>query len=266
MEFAKCHLQLQHGAAQAGPGYRSSLHCLQSTFAQHGVTGLYKGATVWFVFSGPRSSIRFATFEVAKRNNLFYGSDFWCGMLAGIAEGVVCQTAMQSIQIKLLHDASPAVAVKRYSHLGFLPACGAIYAHHGVGGFFQGMAPAVAKSAVTNALRFVGYHFLIGQLSAEKPTAAESMLCGGVSGAASAVISQPLDTIKANMMGLDAGRYNSSVDCAMAIVRADGPLALWNGVAPRTARVFLEVGLQFTMFEYFTAKLDAFWDDGTVRR
>mmetsp|Transcript_21104 Transcript_21104/g.72982 ORF Transcript_21104/g.72982 Transcript_21104/m.72982 type:complete len:82 (-) Transcript_21104:739-984(-) len=70
MEFAKCHLQLQHGAAQAGPGYRSSLHCLQSTFAQHGVTGLYKGATVWFVFSGPRSSIRFATFEVrpaAKR-------------------------------------------------------------------------------------------------------------------------------------------------------------------------------------------------------
>mmetsp|Transcript_21106 Transcript_21106/g.72990 ORF Transcript_21106/g.72990 Transcript_21106/m.72990 type:complete len:140 (-) Transcript_21106:497-916(-) len=82
MEFAKCHLQLQHGAAQAGPGYRSSLHCLQSTFAQHGVTGLYKGATVWFVFSGPRSSIRFATFEVAKRNNLFYGSDFWCGMLA----------------------------------------------------------------------------------------------------------------------------------------------------------------------------------------
>ena len=50
----------------------------------------------------------------------------------------------------------------------------------------------------------------------------ESFGAGAVAGAISAVISQPVDTVKANMMGLDRGAYASSLDCARAIVKADG--------------------------------------------
>ena len=68
------------------------------------------------------------------------------------------QTPNQSIQIKLLHDASPAVEVKRYSHLPFLRACAAIARYHGPLSFYDGLGPAVAKGALTNSVRFVGYN------------------------------------------------------------------------------------------------------------
>ena len=85
------------------------------------------------------------------------------------------------------------------------------------------------------------------------------MLAGGVAGAISAVASQPVDTVKANMMGLDRHRYASSLACARAIVAADGPAALWNGVRPRVVRVFFEVGLQFAFFEQCTKIVDDLW-------
>lgn len=68
------------------------------------------------------------------------------------------------------------------------------------------------------------------------------------------------DTVKANMMGLDAGRYDSSFQCARSIVAADGFFALWNGVVPRTGRVFLEVGLQFTLYEQLFRLADRIFD------
>ena len=76
---------------------------------------------------------------------------------------------------------------------------------------------------------------------------------GAVAGAISAVISQPVDTVKANMMGLDRGAYASSLDCARAIVKADGVRA-WNGGGPRVVRVFFEVGLQFALFGEVVAR------------
>ena len=72
----------------------------------------------------------------------------------------------------------------------------------------------------------------------------------------SAVSTQPIDTVKANMMGLEAGRYQSSFGCAAELVRAGGPLALMNGVGPRVVRVFIEVGLQFSLFESIGRLID----------
>ena len=75
------------------------------------------------------------------------------------------------------------------------------------------------------------------------------MLAGGVAGAVSAVASQPIDVVRANVMGLDAGRYSSSLACAAAIVRGGGLAALFLGVGPRVCRVFVEEGLKFSLFE-----------------
>ena len=87
-----------------------------------------------------------------------------CGLGAGACEAALCQTPNQSIQIKLLHDASPAVSVKQYSHLPFFRACAAIARTHGVLSFYDGLGPAVAKGALTNSVRFVGYKGITRQL------------------------------------------------------------------------------------------------------
>lgn len=265
LEFAKTHLQLQHGAAGTKSGFdRGVVHCLASTVERHGVRGVYAGCTSWFVFAGPRSAVRFAAFErLSREAPRTSGWDFLCGLGAGVCEAALCQTPNQSIQIKLQHDAAPGVAAKRYSHLPFLRACREIARQHGPLAFYDGVFPAMVKGALTNSIRFVGYRGLLRGLGlggdGPAPTPAQSMLCGGVAGAVSAVASQPVDTVKANMMGLDRGRYASSLACARAIVEADGAAALFNGLRPRVVRVFFEVGLQFALFEQCTKIVDDLW-------
>lgn len=248
LEYAKTQLQLEHGAATTHTGFRSGMvDCVVRTVRESGVRGLYRGSTPWFVFAGPRSAVRFATFEYLRGlKGHVWQSDFACGLAAGSAEAFLTQTPMQAIQIKYVHGSE-----SRFKGLGFLGACRDILRTEGFWrGFYGGVVPAVAKGAVTNGVRFFGYHGILSRLGEPgRPSLAVSMLAGGVAGAVSAVVSQPIDTVKANMMGLDAAKYASAFDCARAIIRADGVWALWNGVAPRTGRVFVEVGLQFTLFE-----------------
>ena len=299
LEFAKTHLQLQHSAAGTGSGFNKGVvDCLRTTVRNHGPRGVYQGCASWFVFAGPRSAVRFAVFEHlskdAPRTPMW---DFLCGLGAGTFEAALCQTQHpvrlprrasrgegchgarrgrisaasarvegsrrrpnQSIQIKLQHDAAPTVQRKLYSHLPFPSAVLAIARHHGILSFYDGLAPAVAKGALTNSVRFVGYKGLLRVSGRdEDPSPLESFAAGACAGAVSAVVSQPVDTVKANMMGLDRARYASSLECARAIVRADGWTALFNGVRPRVVRVFFEVGLQFALFEQVSKVVDKLW-------
>ena len=82
------------------------------------------------------------------------------------------------------------------------------------------------------------------------------MTAGGIAGAISAVVSQPIDVVRANMMGLDAMRYTSSLQCTQAIFRSGGVGALFLGLSPRVGRVFVEIGLTFTLFEQISRLLN----------
>ena len=108
------------------------------------------------------------------------------------------------------------------------------------------------------AIRFTGYGQLKRLMQASnggEPLAPwQSMLAGGIAGAVSAVVSQPVGTVGANMMGLEAARFRSSLACAAELDRAGGFLTLFNGVGPTgpracVTRVFIEVGLQFSLYE-----------------
>lgn len=266
-EYVKTQLQLQQEASSLFAGadkYRNSFHCASVTLRERGVLGLYRGGASWFLFAGPRSAVRFGTFEFLSKQTAqrglpeSYGKatvDTANGFAAGIVEAALCQTPNQVLAIKLIHDQSPR-GPKQYSGLAHVSRH--IWQEHGLGGFFQGLSPAIAKGAATNAIRFFGYGHLKRLMQgppradgAPPPplTPWQSLLAGGTAGAVSAVLTQPIDTIKANMMGLEATRFTSSWACATGLVRAGGLAALMNGVGPRVVRVFIEVGLQFSLFE-----------------
>lgn len=247
LEFAKTQLQLEHGAASTHTGFRKgTLDCLATTLKQKGFFGLYRGATPWFIGAGPRSAIRFVVYDCFREEGFSW---FMSGVVAGSAEALLAQTPMQAIQIKMVHDLS--APVKRFQGMNFFQICADILRKEGfVDGFYCGAGPAVAKGAVTTGVRFYWYRLITNEFSPrERPSIFMSLMAGGFAGAFSAVVSQPIDTVKANMMGLDRHRYTSSFDCATQIVRSDGICALWNGVDPRMGRVCIEVALQFTLFE-----------------
>lgn len=269
LEYVKTQLQLQQRAStiNAGTGsggYSSAAHCLSHTVREHGVPGLYRGGSAWVLFAGPRSAVRFTAFQqltasAHSRGHRGSGVDTVCGFFAGVAEAAICQTPNQAIAIKMVHDQAPN-GPRRYRSLAH--AVSTIYAEDGVWrGFFCGLTPAVLKGAVTNCIRFFGFGTLTRAMVAQQPEPRtlkpwETMLAGGVAGSVSAVVSQPIDTVKANMMGLEASRFDSSTGCLRELMRAGGVRCLFNGVGPRAARVFVEVGLQFTMFDIIGRKLD----------
>eukprot|EP00966_Prymnesium_polylepis_P007794 179083-Prymnesium_polylepis.1 len=111
----------------------------------------------------------------------------------------------------MVHDQSPQ-GPKRYRNL--LHATREIYSEFGLArGFLGGISPTVAKVALCNAIRFAGFGNIADRLRTRpgRPGGAaaplnplETMTAGGLAGAISAVVSQPIDVVRANMMGLDA--------------------------------------------------------------
>jgi len=266
LEFAKTELQLQQAASgMASPNnqYRGVTHCFTSTIKQHGTLGVYKGCESWFIASFPRSAVRFGVYEQLSRmwgaagHQKSLWSDMAIGTVAGAAEGALCQTPNQAIQIKIVHDSSPTgpKAYKNFPH-----AVRSIYNSHGfVGGFFSGVGPCTLKVALNTCIRFTVYNQLVQAMRRDPkspiPASLQSLTAGAVGGAVSAVVSHPLDTIKANMMGLDASRYNSGYDCMRKLVAQGGWRCLFNGLQPRVFRVMLEVGLQFALYEEISSML-----------
>lgn len=183
------------------------------------------------------------------------------GMLAGSVEAVLCQTPNQVIAIKMIHDASPR-GPRRYN--GLFHAVGTMWREGGFLAFYQGVVPAVVKGASTNLIRFPVYGMLKRLVQGDEGDARPltpmmSMLCGGTAGAISAVFTQPIDTVKANMMGLDAGRFKSSLGCAAELVRAGGFGVLMNGVGPRVCRVFIEVGTEAPTWHGGASRRSVLW-------
>eukprot|EP00967_Tisochrysis_lutea_P092057 scaffold132507_cov30-Tisochrysis_lutea.AAC.3 len=271
LEYIKTQLQLQQRASHlyagaSSGGYSGAVHCFSRTVRERGVLGLYRGGSAWVVFAGPRSAVRFATFQQLSTSAHAHGysgsgADTVCGFFAGVAEAALCQTPNQAIAIKMVHDQAPN-GPNRFKSFAHAVRC--IHAEDGIWrGFFCGITPAVTKGAVTNCIRFFGYGAITRAMKSQQPPEDrtlqpwQTMLAGGVAGAVSAVVSQPIDTVKANMMGLEAKHFDSSLGCMKELVRAGGVRCLFNGVGPRATRVFVEVGLQFTMFDLIGRKLDA---------
>ena len=85
------------------------------------------------------------------------------------------------------------------------------------------------------------------------------MACGSLAGATSAVVSHPVDVVKAQMMGLNAGRFNGAMHCAKSIFKESGFSAFYVGLGPRVARVCMEVGLLYTLFEHTNRLIESVW-------
>jgi len=274
-EYVKTQLQLQVTSSALyakHTRYHGAMDCVRRTVATHGVIGLYQGGASWLLAAGPRAAVRFGSFEamshsptgVALRERFGRSfSDFVNGLFSGALEAALVQTPNQAVQVKMVHDRAPQGA-KSYRNL--LHATRAIYSEFGlVRGFMGGLVPTVVKVSLCNAIRFAGFGWLADKLRnrRNRPGGSEvalnpleTMVAGGLAGALSAVVSQPIDVVRANMMGLDAKRYSTSLHCGLAIFRGGGVRALFLGVVPRVTRVFVEIGLTFTLFEQISRVLN----------
>ncbi|KAH0516352.1 Tricarboxylate transport protein, mitochondrial [Microtus ochrogaster] len=82
---------------------------------------------------------------------------------------------------------------------------------------------------------------------------------GAIAGAASVFGNTPLDVIKTRMQGLEAHKYQNTLDCGLQILKNEGPKAFYKGTVPRLGRVCLDVAIVFIIYDEVVKLLNKVW-------
>ncbi|XP_012778931.1 tricarboxylate transport protein B, mitochondrial isoform X2 [Maylandia zebra] len=184
---------------------------------------------------------------------------FFCGLGAGVAEAVVVVCPMETIKVKFIHDQTSANPKYR----GFFHGVREIIRSQGLKGTYQGLTATVLKQGSNQAIRFYVMTSLRNWYKGDDPNKAINPLItglfGAIAGAASVFGNTPLDVIKTRMQGLEAHKYKSTVDCAVKILKHEGPLAFYKGTVPRLGRVCMDVAIVFIIYEEVVKLLNLVW-------
>eukprot|EP01006_Ploeotia_vitrea_P039219 TRINITY_DN66325_c6_g2_i2.p1 TRINITY_DN66325_c6_g2~~TRINITY_DN66325_c6_g2_i2.p1 ORF type:complete len:317 (-),score=136.88 TRINITY_DN66325_c6_g2_i2:67-1017(-) len=94
----------------------------------------------------------------------------------------------------------------------------------------------------------------------------KSLVFSGLSGAIATTCIYPIDLVKTKLQDQKtvgaARQFRGPLDCAMKIIKADGPLGLYRGWPPNVILVMPEKAMKLTLNDYFRARFAN--PDGTV--
>lgn len=201
------------------------------------------------------------------------------GLAAGIVEGTLCNTPMETIQTKLMQDQLSQSPQYR----GIFRPIATIAQQQGARGLYQGLAPLLIKVGSNHMVRFSLFDVLREKVerwnqrhdadAATRATdsardvrtnvragalsAGQTWLCGAISGGVSVIANHPFDVLKTNMMSAHRARFHNWLHCAQVLMKeGGGPRALLAGFWPRFIRVCSEMGFVFLFYERISDFVD----------
>ncbi|XP_051965182.1 tricarboxylate transport protein B, mitochondrial-like [Xyrauchen texanus] len=262
-EYVKTQLQLDEKANP--PRYRGITDCVSQTVRHHGGKGLYRGLSSLLYGSIPKSAVRFGVFEILSNHmkdesgKLDSTRGLVCGLGAGVMEAVLIVCPMETVKVKFIHDQSSA----NPKYQGFFHGVREIVRTQGIRGTYQGLTATVLKQGSNQAIRFFVMTSLRNWYKGDNPNKSINPIItgtfGAIAGAASVFGNTPLDVIKTRMQGLEAHKYKTTMDCAVKIMRHEGPAAFYKGTIPRLGRVCLDVAIVFIIYEEVVKLLNKAW-------
>eukprot|EP00455_Lapot_gusevi_P017333 TRINITY_DN1921_c0_g1_i2.p1 TRINITY_DN1921_c0_g1~~TRINITY_DN1921_c0_g1_i2.p1 ORF type:complete len:293 (+),score=35.48 TRINITY_DN1921_c0_g1_i2:98-976(+) len=164
-------------------------------------------------------------------------ADVVAGVLSGICQSVIIYP-MDTLKVRLqTQKLSPQSAVVYHNAIDCAKK---IFRNEGVRGYFRGMSSMLCTTPVCNAVLFAVYgqmQRLMHQWNGSKTiSAAQYWLCGGVAGGVGAYLYCPIEAIKVRMqmqyhLSPNKLLYRNPIDCGLYIIKHDGVLALYRGLA-----------------------------------
>ncbi|XP_057660304.1 tricarboxylate transport protein B, mitochondrial-like [Diorhabda carinulata] len=245
--------------------YKGIFDCVNSTVQRHGVTGLYRGLSILLCGSIPKSVIRFGSYELYKEQllqatgcyELNLAQTTLCGLAAGITEGLLIVTPVETIKVKFIED--QRLETFRYNKLVY--GLGIIFKEQGIRGMYKGVAATVAKQGTSQATRFWVMNSCKNWYRSddvEKPIPKYMIgIFGGLAGFVSVLVNNPLDVVKTRMQAIDAVKYKGILDCFIKTMINEGPLSFYKGTIPRSCRAISEVGITFIIYESIMQNLNS---------
>ncbi|KAI1841994.1 hypothetical protein JX265_003042 [Neoarthrinium moseri] len=188
--------------------------------------------------------------------------------LAGAGGGVLSMI----LTYPLITLSTRAQVESTRAETAFLTAVKRIIAREGISGLYAGLDSAVFGISVTNFVYYYWYEWTraffetaarkAGRASV-KLTTVESMIAGALAGSATVIITNPIWVVNTRMTtrqqnleeekgagepGADKKRKPTTIGTLLALLRDEGPQALFRGVVPALVLVINPI-LQYTLFE-----------------
>ncbi|XP_072383030.1 putative tricarboxylate transport protein, mitochondrial [Diabrotica undecimpunctata] len=262
-EYVKTQLQLDEKGDKKK--YNGIADCVKKTVKSHGFFGLYRGLSVLLYGSIPKSAVRFGAFESFKNKmqrpdgTLSVSGRLLCGMGAGVCEAILAVTPMETVKVKFINDQRSQTP--RFK--GFFHGVRMIVREEGLGGVYKGVTATIIKQGSNQAIRFFVMETLKdaykgGDRDKKIPKIVVGAM-GAFAGACSVYGNNPIDVVKTRMQGLEAKKYKNTLDCAVQILKNEGPLAFYKGTVPRLGRVCLDVAITFMIYDSFMELFNKFW-------
>ncbi|KAI1762766.1 mitochondrial carrier [Hypoxylon sp. FL1150] len=190
--------------------------------------------------------------------------------LAGAGGGILSMV----LTYPLITLSTRAQVESKRAETPFLAAVRQIVAREGVSGLYAGLDSAVFGISVTNFVYYYWYEWTRGFFedaaaragrASKKLTTVEAMIAGAIAGSATVILTNPIwvvntrmttrrgqveDEVKSEAAGgvEKKKKQPSTLGTLMALLRDEGPQALFRGVVPALVLVINPI-LQYTLFE-----------------
>lgn len=260
-EFVKTQLQLQ---SKANPEFNGMLDCAKKTINQHGVAGLYRGAGVRIIGAGFQQMFRWGAYtnlagvmRDEKTGKLSPVMNMLCGLGAGVCEAVCAVTPVETVKTRVTDDQRRGTG----NYKGSGDAIVKIMKSEGPMGLYRGAFPTILKQGTNQAVRMPLQVWIFGLISFGDASLSQNPLYNGgagfLAGCGSVLLTQPQDCVKSRMQGEAAKElYKGTVDCAMTMLRTEGPASFFAGSIPRMVQVGLTSGISFALFPVISKLLN----------
>lgn len=259
--------------------YPSILQSWRSIIQKEGgITALYRGNVAAIYLWISYSAVQFSIYNYQMK---YHTNSFAAGALAGVgatlltypfdvcrstfaARGVMTEQRMPMSSfveppLRNVPSSSPPTTIWQFAR--------ELYSKKGIGGFYAGVGPAIVLILPYMGLNFWLYEKIVQ--SSNRPVV--SLYAGGIAGALSKCIVYPMDTIKRRLMvqafyekaatsRLTGAPYSSALDCFQQIVKEEGFLSLYRGVATSVLKTTLSSGLSFGLFRLTKNSLETLYD------
>merc|ERR1712203_103472 len=128
-------------------------------------------------------------------------------------------------------------------------------------GLYRGAFPTILKQGTNQAVRMPLQVQIFSMISFGDDSKKQSPIYNGaagfLAGCGSVLLTQPQDCVKSRMQGEAAKElYSGTVDCALKMMRNEGPASFFAGSIPRMVQVGMTSGISFALFPVISKLLN----------
>jgi len=229
----------------------SPLAVAQGIIAKDGVGGLYKGLSAGLLRQATYTTARMGFFNMfsdeLKKMNGGQNIPLYQKALAGLGAGglgALVGTPADLTLIRMQGDATLPVEQRR-NYKGITDAFTRIVREDGVKGLFKGATPTIARAMSLNMgmLATNDQAKEVLEASGLKKGSTPVVLGGAfIAGFVAAACSLPFDFVKTRLQKMTPNPdgtlpYSGSVDCALKVIKGEGPLTLYTGFPTYCVRI-----------------------------